>query len=111
MNKTPLNLPHSKVTELEKLVNYQPNSIVSSTLIDKKVGTITLFAFDQGQGLSEHSAPYDAFVFLLDGKAEFSILGKPYPAEKGGMLIMPANDPHAVKAITPFKMMLVMIRE
>ncbi|MDP2917670.1 MAG: cupin domain-containing protein [Dehalococcoidia bacterium] len=92
------------------LVNYQEGAAVSRTVIDKKVGTVTLFSFAQGQGLSEHTAPYDALVFLLDGEAEVTISGKPLQLKSGDMVIMPANEPHALKAIKQFKMMLVMIR-
>jgi quercetin dioxygenase-like cupin family protein len=96
---------------LEKLVEYQKASVVSRTLIDKKVGTVTAFAFDEGQGLSEHTAPYDALVEILDGEVEITISGNPMRLEKGEMVIMPANEPHALKAISKYKMLLTMIRE
>jgi quercetin dioxygenase-like cupin family protein len=83
---------------------------VSRTLIDKKTGTVTLFAFDKQQGLSEHTAPYDALVQIIDGEAEVTISGKKHQLKQGEMIIMPANKPHALKAIERFKMMLVMIR-
>jgi quercetin dioxygenase-like cupin family protein len=92
------------------MVAYQEGSVVSRTLIDKKVGTVTLFAFAVGQGLSEHTAPFDAMVYLLDGEADVSISGKPYHLKNGDMLIMPANKPHAMKATRDFKMLLVMVR-
>jgi quercetin dioxygenase-like cupin family protein len=92
------------------LIDYQEGSVVSRTIIDKKAGTVTLFAFDEGQGLSEHMAPYDALVYLLDGEAAVVISGKPIRLEKGEMTIMPANEPHALKAVTRFKMILTMIR-
>ncbi|HII86301.1 TPA: cupin domain-containing protein [Candidatus Bathyarchaeota archaeon] len=92
------------------LVNYQEGSIVSRTLIDKKAGTVTLFAFDRGQGLSEHTAPYDAIVNILVGKANVKISGKPIELKKGEITIMPAGEPHALSAITRFKMLLIMIR-
>ncbi len=92
------------------LVAYQEGSVVSRTLIDKKVGTVTLFAFDAGQGLSEHTAPYDAFVQILDGEAEITIAGTAHRVAAGEMIIMPANQPHALKGVRPFKMLLVMIR-
>jgi quercetin dioxygenase-like cupin family protein len=92
------------------LVEYQPGSIVSRTIIDKPVGTLTLFAFDKGQGLSEHTAPFDAMVYILDGIAEVIIAGKSQTVKQGEMLIMPANQPHALKAPERFKMMLVMIK-
>jgi len=93
------------------LIEYQNGSIVSRTIIDKPAGTLTLFAFDKGQGLSEHTAPFDALVYLLDGEAEITISGKSMPVERGEMVIMPANQPHALRAINRFKMMLVMIKE
>ncbi|NWG03873.1 MAG: cupin domain-containing protein [Syntrophaceae bacterium] len=99
-----------QVTRLVDLADYQKNSIVSQTIIDKKTGTVTFFAFDEGQGLSEHTAPFDALVYLLDGEAEVIISGKPFRLKGGEMVIMPANDPHALKAITRFKMILIMIR-
>ena len=98
------------VFKLNDLISYQQGSVVSRTIIDKKEGTITLFAFDEGQGLSEHTTPFDALVFILDGNAEVSIEGKPHNANNGEMLIMPANKPHALKAITKFKMLLVMVK-
>ena len=100
----------SKVQELKELVNYQDGSVVSREIISKNTGTITLFAFDKGQGLSEHTAPFDALVYLLDGEAEVVISSKPFRLRAGEMVIMPANDPHALKAITRFKMILTMIR-
>ncbi len=99
-----------KAIKLVSLVNYQPGSIVSRTIIDKKVGTVTLFAFDKGQGLSEHTAPYDALVHILDGEAEIVISGNPLNVKQGDMVIMPANAPHALKAIKRFMMLLIMIR-
>ena len=95
---------------LAGLVTYQDGSVVSKTLIDKKTGTVTLFAFAQGQGLSEHTAPFDAMVLVLDGTADISISGKLLRVGSGQMVIMPANIPHALKAKEPFKMMLTMIR-
>ena len=100
----------TQVLKLLDLTDYQPGSIVSRTIIDKKTGTVTLFAFDQGQGLSEHTAPFDALVCLLDGEAEITISGRPFRLRAGEMLIMPANEPHALKALQRFKMMLTMIR-
>jgi len=92
------------------LVAYQDGSVVSKTLIDKKIGTVTLFAFDSGQGLSEHTAPYDAFVQVVDGEAEVTIEGENHVVGAGQMIIMPANKPHSLQAVKPFKMLLVMIR-
>jgi len=92
------------------LLHYQERAVVSRTLIEKETGTVTLFAFDRGQGLSEHTAPFDAMVCILDGKAEITISGNPNILEQGDMIIMPANEPHALKAVEKFKMMLIMIR-
>lgn len=97
-------------TDLAEMVGYQKNAVVSKTVIDKKTGTVTLFAFDQGQGLSEHTAPFDAMVQVLDGEVEILISGNPHRVKKGQMIIMPANEPHALKAVSPFKMLLTMIR-
>jgi quercetin dioxygenase-like cupin family protein len=95
---------------LLKMVEYQTDSVVSKTLIEKKAGTVTLFAFDKGQGLSEHTAPFDAMVHVLDGAVEITISGKPYQLKQGEMIIMPAKEPHALKAVESFKMLLTMIR-
>jgi quercetin dioxygenase-like cupin family protein len=95
---------------MSDLVPYADGSVVSKTLIDKKIGTLTLFSFDAGQGLSEHTAPYDAFVQVVDGEAEVTIEGTVHTVKAGQMIIMPANRPHALKAVKPFKMLLVMIR-
>ncbi len=100
----------AKVQNMADLVDYQAGSIVSRTVIDKPAGTLTLFAFDAGQGLSEHTAPFDALVYLLDGMAEVSISGKPFKLQPGEMVIMPANQPHALKAVRRFKMLLAMIK-
>ena len=91
-------------------VKYGDGAVVSKTLIDKKSGTVTLFAFDKGQGLSEHTAPFDALVNVTEGKAEIKISGEPHLLDAGESLIMPANEPHALKAVEKFKMMLVMIK-
>ena len=100
----------AQAIKLTDLVDYQVGSVVSRTIIDKKTGTLTLFAFGKGQGLSEHTAPFDALVYLLDGEAEITISGKTLYLKEGEMVIMPANKPHALKAIKNFKMILVMIR-
>ncbi len=100
----------SKSVDLAAAIDYSEGSIVSKTLIDKKTGTLTLFAFGEGQGLSEHTAPFDATVFILDGEAGLTIGGKDVSAKTGEMVIMPADVPHAVRAVTPFKMLLIMIR-
>jgi quercetin dioxygenase-like cupin family protein len=100
-----------KVFLMADMAAYQDGAIVSRTVIDKAAGTVTLFAFDKGQGLSEHTAPFDAMVFILDGEAEVAISGKPLALKQGEMVIMPANKPHALRAISCFKMMLVMIKD
>jgi len=97
-------------SNLVDLVAYQDGSVVSKTLLEKKTGTVTLFAFDKGQGLSEHTAPFDALVCVLDGVVEISIAGNPVTVKQGEMFVMPANEPHALRAIERFKMMLTMIR-
>ncbi|MBS7633051.1 cupin domain-containing protein [Candidatus Bathyarchaeota archaeon] len=94
---------------IKEAVNYQEASIVSKTLIDKKAGTVTLFAFDKHQGLSEHTAPYDALVQIVDGEAEITISGRKYLLKEGEAIIMPAGEPHSLKAVTRFKMLLTMI--
>ncbi len=100
----------AQAAKLAELVGYQDGSVVSREIISKKTGTVTLFAFDQGQGLSEHTAPFDALVYVFDGEAEIIISGKPLRVKQGEMVIMPANQPHALKAIKRFKMILTMIR-
>ena len=109
MNKNPAT-PRGKAFHLENHIEYAAGSVVSKTLIKKEIGTITLFAFDQGQGLSEHTAPFDAVVHILDGTAEITIGGQPQIVNAGEMLIMPANIAHALQAKERFKMLLVMIR-
>ncbi|MFQ6040736.1 MAG: cupin domain-containing protein [Candidatus Poribacteria bacterium] len=99
-----------KKFNLKEMVDYQDGSIVSRTIIDKKTGTATLFAFDKGESLSEHTTPYDAMVHLIDGAGEFVIGGVSYELNEGEMIIMPADIPHAVKAKEKFKMLLLMIR-
>ena len=100
----------TQVVKMTDLVEYQKESVVSRTIIDKKMGTVTLFAFDEGQGLSEHIAPYDALVNVLDGEAEIVISGKAFLLKKGEMVLMPSNESHSLKAIKKFKMLLTMIR-
>jgi quercetin dioxygenase-like cupin family protein len=100
----------AEASNLSGLISYQNGSVVSRTVIDKKVGSITLFAFDEGQGLSEHTAPYDALVYVLDGSVEVTMAGKPVLLNEGEMTIMPANKPHALAAKSKFKMLLVMIK-
>lgn len=96
--------------DLNGLLDYQSGAVVSRTVIKKAVGTVTLFAFDQSEGLSEHTAPFDALVQVTDGEAEITIAGQTYRVAAGQFIIMPANQPHALKAVTRFKMMLVMIK-
>jgi len=93
-----------------ELVDYQAGSIVSREIVDKDTGSVTAFAFDQGQGLSEHTAPFDALVHVLDGLAEITIGGQPNRLGPGEMILMPADVPHALKAVGRFKMLLIMIR-
>ena len=100
----------AQAKRLADLIDYQGASVVSRTIIDKKAGTVTLFAFDEGQGLSEHTAPYDALVQVLEGEADIAISGKPIRVRQGEITIMPANEPHALTAVTKFKMILTMIR-
>ena len=95
---------------LAELVAYQDGAVVSRALVNQKAGTVTLFAFDAGQSLSEHTAPFDALVFLLEGEAEIAIGGQPHRLQAGEIILLPANIPHAVKAQTRFKMLLIMIR-
>ena len=105
-----INTLTAQAVTLKDLIDYQEGAVVSRTIIDKKAGTVTLFAFDESQGLSEHTAPYDALVYLLDGEADVVISGKPVRLKKGEITIMPANEPHALTAVTRFKMLLTMIR-
>ena len=103
-------LPTAAAMDLAGLVQYAEGAIVSRTIAEGPAGTVTVFAFDAGQGLSEHSAPFDAMVAVLDGRAELVIGGKPVAATAGQMVIMPANVPHAVQARGRFKMLLIMLR-
>ena len=100
----------AQVVDLANMVDYQEGSVVSRTIVEKNTGTITLFAFDKGQGLSEHSAPFDALVYILEGKTVITISGKAFNLKGGEILIMPADKPHALDALERFKMMLVMIK-
>ena len=99
-----------EVGSLISLLDYQAGSVVSKEIIKKEKGSVTLFAFDKGQGLSEHTAPFDAFVYILDGKAGINIAGKSHSLKAGQTIIMPANKPHSLKALDRFKMLLVMIK-
>lgn len=100
----------NKVIDLSASVKYQKGSVVSQTFIDKKAGTVTLFSFDKGQGLSQHTAPFDAMVYVVDGEVEIKIAGKKNMLKKGQTIIMPANKPHALSAVKKFKMLLIMIK-
>lgn len=95
---------------LRGLADYQDHSVVSREIVRKPAGTMTVFAFDEGEGLSEHTAPFDAAVLILEGEAEITIDGRPHTVQEGEMIIMPANKPHALKAVTRYKMLLVMIK-
>ena len=106
----PAQLEAGTAYPIKELISYSPGSVVSRTIKKNDKGTLTVFAFDQGEGLSEHSAPFDAFVQGLDGELELTIGGEPVTLTEGQMVLMPANIPHALKALTPSKMMLVMIR-
>jgi len=99
-----------EVQKLTDLVGYQDGSVVSREIIRKSTGTVTLFAFDKGQGLSEHTAPFDALVQVVDGEVEVTISGKPYRLGQGDFVILPAGETHALKALSRFKMLLVMVR-
>jgi quercetin dioxygenase-like cupin family protein len=103
-------LVHSQTYRLDRLLDYVAGAVVSRTLVQSKAGTVTLFAFDAGQGLSEHSTPYDAMVQVLDGETELIIGGKAVPAGAGDTVVMPANAPHAIRSDKQFKMLLTMIR-
>jgi quercetin dioxygenase-like cupin family protein len=105
------NIPSSQAVSFVDLIAYQPGAVVSRTLIQKSTGTVTLFAFDAGQGLSEHTAPFDALVQILDGEATVTLGGRAVDTRAGQAVLMPANVPHALAAKTPFKMLLTMIRE
>lgn len=100
----------TEVIRLNETVGYQESSIVSRTLIEKKTGTVTIFAFDEGQSLSEHTAPFDAFVHITEGNAEITVSGRIFKVKEGEMIVMPAGEPHSVRASGRFKMMLVLIK-
>lgn len=108
MTKQPKQEP--EVKNLAGLIAYQEGSVVSKQLIKRKAGTVTIFAFDAGEGLSEHTAPFDALVQVIDGEVRIKISGKPYNVKAGEMIILPVDEPHSLKAITKFKMLLTMIR-
>jgi quercetin dioxygenase-like cupin family protein len=102
--------PAAKTFSPTCLVEYQDGAVVSREVLKKPTGSVTIFAFDEGQGLSEHTAPFDALVFVLEGEAEITISGKPHRLNGGEMILMPAREPHALKALRRFKMILTMIK-
>ena len=102
--------PKSEVLTFAEMVNYQDAAVVSRQITKEEAGNVTLFAFDKGQGLSEHTAPFDALAHILEGEAQVIISGKPFDLQAGNAIIMPANEPHALKATQRFKMLLTMIR-
>lgn len=106
----PKGLPGAETAMAAGLVNYQDGSVVSREIVKKPTGNVTIFAFDEGQGLSEHTAPFDALAHVLEGEAEISVAGQPHHLHGGEMILMPAGQPHALKALKRFKMILTMIR-
>jgi len=100
----------AKAIKTKELVEYNTGAVVSRTIIERPTGTVTIFSFDQGQGLSEHTAPFDAMVEIIDGEAEIKIDGKPNIVKEGEFIIMPAGKPHSLKAVKKFKMLLIMIK-
>ena len=100
----------ARVASIADLVGYQDGAVVSRVIVKKPTGNITLFAFDQEQGLSEHTAPFDALVQMVEGEAEITIAGQPHQLRGGEMILLPANQPHALRAVTRYKMVLTMIR-
>lgn len=103
-------MPAAEVVQLAATVNYQPGAVVSRTLVKRPTGTITMFAFDEDQGLSEHTSPFEAVLQVLEGEAEVTVSGKPMKPRAGEAVLLPAQQPHGVKALTRFKMLLIMIR-
>jgi quercetin dioxygenase-like cupin family protein len=103
--------PKSEVLHMANLASYQEGSVVSRQITKDEAGNVTLFAFDEGQELSEHTAPFDALVHVLDGQVEVRISGTPFDLKTGDAIIMPADEPHALRAVTKFKMLLTMIRK
>jgi quercetin dioxygenase-like cupin family protein len=106
----PKGFPPGRVAKVVEYVHHQEGAIVSREIVKKPAGTVTVFAFDEGQGLSEHTAPFDALVHVLEGEAEVMISGQPHRVAAGQMILMPAHQPHALKALKQFKMVLTMIR-
>jgi len=111
MSKKDTSILVAKASNLESLIDYQEDSIVSRTIVDRKAGTITLFAFDENQGLSEHTAPYEVIVYVIDGEVRITISRKSISLKRGEMTIIPANQPHSLTAKTKFKMLLTMIKD
>ena len=111
MENKPENSLIAKSAEMAALVDYQSGAVVIRTIIERNAGSVTLFSFDKEQGLSEHTAPFDALVYIIDGEADIIISGQSIRMKAGEVVIMPANKPHALKAIEKFKMMLVMIKD
>jgi quercetin dioxygenase-like cupin family protein len=111
MTEKKIPIEFSKIFELASTIDYQDGSVVSKQVIKKKGGNVTLFSFDEGEGLSEHTAPFDALVYVMDGTADITIAKDKYTLTSGQMIIMPANIPHALHAVKKFKMLLVMIKE
>ena len=105
-----MEMPAAEVVALAELVSYQDGAVISRTLVKRSSGTITLFAFDQGEGLSEHTAAFDALVLVLEGEAEITVAGTTLRTRAAQAVLLPANQPHALKAVTRFKMLLTMIR-
>ncbi|HEY5233761.1 MAG TPA: cupin domain-containing protein [Verrucomicrobiae bacterium] len=105
-----ISVPGGEVTKAVELLNYQNGSVVTREIVKKPTGSVTLFAFDEGQGLSEHTVPFDALVHVLEGETEISITGKPHRLQGGEMILLPANQPHTLKALKRFKMILTRIR-
>ena len=103
-------MPIAKVVRLIDLVNYQEGSVVSRTVVNRAKGTVTLFAFDEGEGISEHTAPFDAIAYVLEGESEITVSGKSLRTTAGEAVLLPANQPHSLKALGKFKMLLTMIR-
>lgn len=108
--KTDAKFPPAQAAKASTLVDYQPGSVVSREIIKKATGRVVLFAFDEEEGLSEHTSPFDALVQILEGEAEITIAGKPNRVGEGELILMPANQPHALRALKRFKMILTMIR-
>jgi len=103
-------LPSAEAIEAAGILQYQEGAVVSRTVLKEGAGSVTIFAFDEGQGLTEHTSPFDALVYVLEGVAEIRVAGKPIDAKAGDLIWMPAHQPHGLKAVTRFKMMLTMLR-